>query len=59
MRTVQVGIEIATRQRFETVLANDAWDDVAFSLKEQDQHLGIRTASQLNTQPTVSPVNAS
>ncbi len=36
-----------------------AWDDVAFSSAERDQHLGIRPVSQLNTQPMVSPVNAS
>ncbi len=41
------------------VLTSNAWDDVAFSLTEQDRHLGIRPVSQLNTQPMVSPVNAS
>ncbi len=35
------------------------WDDVAFSSAERDRHLGIRPVSQLNTQPMVSPVNAS
>ena len=38
---------------------NHAWIDVAFSSTERDQHLGIRPVSQLNTQPMVSPVNAS
>jgi hypothetical protein len=33
--------------------------DVAFSSAERDRHLGIRPVSQLNTQPVVSPVNAS
>ena len=33
--------------------------DVAFSSRERDRHLGIRPVSQLNTQPVVSPVNAS
>jgi hypothetical protein len=33
--------------------------DVAFSSTERDRHLGIRPVSQLNTQPVVSPVNAS
>ncbi len=37
----------------------NAWDDVAFSSAERDRHLGIRPVSQLNTQPMVSPVNAS
>ncbi len=36
-----------------------AWNDVAFSSAERDRHLGIRPVSQLNTQPMVSPVNAS
>ena len=36
-----------------------AWNDVAFSSTERDHHLGIRPVSQLNTQPMVSPVNAS
>src|SRR5450631_1710374 len=35
------------------------WDDVAFSSTEGDRHFGIRPASQLNTWPVVSPVNAS
>ena len=34
-------------------------EDVAFSSTERDRHLGIRPVSQLNTQPVVSPVNAS
>ena len=34
-------------------------EDVAFSSAERDRHLGIRPVSQLNTQPVVSPVNAS
>ncbi len=33
--------------------------DVAFSSAERDQHLEIRPLSPLNTQPMVSPVNAS
>src|SRR5882762_5546157 len=33
--------------------------DVAFSSAERDRHPGIRPVSQLNTQPVVSPVNAS
>jgi hypothetical protein len=33
--------------------------DVAFSSTERDRHFGIRPVSQLNTQPVVSPVNAS
>ena len=34
-------------------------EDVAFRPAERRQHLGIRPVSQLNTQPVVSPVNAS
>jgi hypothetical protein len=34
-------------------------EDVAFSSTARDRHLGIRPVSQLNTQPVVSPVNAS
>ena len=34
-------------------------EDVAFSSAERDRHLGIRPVSQLNSQPVVSPVNAS
>ena len=34
-------------------------EDVAFSSTERDRRLGIRPVSQLNTQPAVSPVNAS
>ena len=34
-------------------------EDVAFRPTERRQHLGIRPVSQLNTQPVVSPVNAS
>jgi hypothetical protein len=34
-------------------------EDVAFRPRERRQHLGIRPVSQLNTQPVVSPVNAS
>lgn len=34
-------------------------EDVAFRPTERRQHLGIRPVSQLNTQPMVSPVNAS
>jgi len=34
-------------------------DDVAFPSTERGWHLGIRPVSQLNTQPMVSPVNAS
>ena len=41
------------------MLAFDAWGDVAFSPPERDRHLGLWPLSQLNTQPTVSPVNAS
>jgi len=33
--------------------------DVAFSSRERDLHLEIRPLSPLNTQPMVSPVNAS
>jgi len=33
--------------------------DVAFSSAERDQHLELRPLSPLNTQPMVSPVNAS
>ena len=33
--------------------------DVAFSSAERDQHLKLRPLSPLNTQPMVSPVNAS
>ena len=36
-----------------------AWNDVAFSSAERDRHLEIRPLSPLNTQPMVSPVNAS
>ena len=36
-----------------------ACDDVAFPSTERGRHLGIRPVSQLNTQPMVSPVNAS
>jgi hypothetical protein len=36
-----------------------AMGDIAFSSAERDRHLGIRPVSQLNTWPTVSPVNAS
>jgi hypothetical protein len=39
--------------------ANFAGADVAFFSAERDRHLGIRPISQLNTQPVVSPVNAS
>src|ERR1700676_59981 len=39
--------------------ASTSWDDVAFSSTEGDRHLGIRPVSQLDTQPVVSPVNAS
>ena len=34
-------------------------DDVAFPSPERSRHLGIRPVSQLNTQPMVTPVNAS
>jgi hypothetical protein len=34
-------------------------EDVAFRPAERRQHLGIRPVSQLNTQPVISPVNAS
>jgi hypothetical protein len=34
-------------------------EDVAFRPTARRQHLGIRPVSQLNTQPVVSPVNAS
>ena len=34
-------------------------EDVAFSSRERDRHLGIRPVSLLNTQPVASPVNAS
>ena len=34
-------------------------EDIAFRPTERRQHLGIRPVSQLNTQPVVSPVNAS
>jgi len=34
-------------------------EDVAFSSTVRDRHLGIRPVSLLNTQPVVSPVNAS
>jgi hypothetical protein len=34
-------------------------EDVAFSTTARDRRLGIRPVSQLNTQPEVSPVNAS
>jgi hypothetical protein len=34
-------------------------EDVAFSSTARDRHLGFRPVSQLNTQPVVSPVNAS
>ena len=36
-----------------------AREDVAFRPTERRQHLGIRPVSQLNTQPVISPVNAS
>src|SRR5215471_16113257 len=36
-----------------------AMGDVAFSARERDRHLGIRSVSQLNTWPVVSPVDAS
>ncbi len=36
-----------------------AWNGVAFSQEEEDRHLGKTPVSQLNTQPMVSPVNAS
>ena len=39
--------------------ASCAGTDVAFSSAVRDRHLGIRPVSQLNTQPVVSPVNAS
>jgi hypothetical protein len=34
-------------------------EDVAFSSAERDRHLEIRPVSLLDTQPMVSPVNAS
>jgi hypothetical protein len=41
------------------MLASNACVGVAFSISEEDRHLGIRPVSQLNTQPMASPVNAS
>ena len=35
------------------------WEDVAFSSAARDRHLEIGPVSQLDTQPVVSPVNAS
>jgi len=42
-----------------THASQNAWTNIAFSSAERDRHLEVRPISQLNTQPMVSPVNAS
>ena len=46
-------------RKVHPMLAFDAWDDVAISSAVRNRHLGLWRLSQLNTQPTASPVNAS
>src|SRR5262249_37208232 len=49
----------STTARGSSAASLSTVEDVAFSSSELDRHLGIRPVSQLNTQPVVTPVNAS